>query len=118
MLESLVPAVGPAVNHVRSRWRRLGSARRHGARFAVDGVAADGSDATDDRIRVITALRRLPLVQREAIALPYLADLSLAEIAGRTDVPVGTVKARLSRGREALRGLLGSDYSLEGAHDA
>lgn len=131
--EAFVRALGPAgrnvddpeawlylvaVNHLRSRWRRIGSAQRHRARFAVDAVAADGSDAMDDRIRVTTALRRLPLAQREAIALHYLADLSLAEIARRTDVPVGTVKARLSRGREALRGLLGSDYALEGAHDA
>ena len=54
----------------------------------------------------MAALRRLPAAQREAIALHYLADLPVHEVATATGVPVGTVKARLSRGRAALALLL------------
>lgn len=47
-----------------------------------------------------------PAGQREAIALHYLADLPVNEVAQTLDVAVGTVKARLSRGRTALAALL------------
>ena len=64
----------------------------------------------------MAALRRLPLAQREAIALHYLADLPVAEVASSLGVPVGTVKTRLSRGRAALAVLLsGSPDTSEGA---
>ncbi len=97
-----------AVNQVRSRWRRLVVARRHAAEIADQPV--DGSHAMfDERATLIAALRRLPFGQREALALHYMADLSIAEIAGRLDVPAGTVKARLSRGREALKQMLIAD---------
>ena len=46
----------------------------------------------------MAALRRLPSAQREAIALYYLADLPIHEVATATGVTVGTVKSRLSRG--------------------
>jgi RNA polymerase sigma-70 factor (ECF subfamily) len=60
----------------------------------------------DERMELMTALRRLPLPQREAIALHYLADLPVNEVAECLGVPVGTVKTRLSRGRAALAVLL------------
>lgn len=63
-------------------------------------------DLDDDRLALMAALRKLPTAQREAIALHYLADLPIHEVAIATDSPVGTVKARLSRGRAALAELL------------
>lgn len=36
------------------------------------------------------------------IALHYLADLPVEQIAEELGVPTGTVKSRLSRGRDAL----------------
>jgi len=64
---------------------------------------------------LMAAMRRLPAAQREAIALHYLADLPINEVATATGVPVGTVKARLSRGRAALAVLLAdSPDSREG----
>lgn len=60
----------------------------------------------DERLALVAALRQLPFAQREAIALHYLADLSINQVAEATESPVGTVKARLSRGRAALAVLL------------
>ena len=51
----------------------------------------------DEHLALMAALRRLPLPQREAIALYYLADLPVTEVAACLGVPVGTVKTRLSR---------------------
>jgi DNA-directed RNA polymerase specialized sigma24 family protein len=48
------------------------------------------------------ALRRLSADQRTAIALHYFVGLSVAEVATETAAPIGTVKARLARGRTAL----------------
>ena len=106
-----------AVNVVRSRWRRALVARRVHGRLAADPDLQDvrgADDATDQRLVLLAALRRLPFAQREALALHYLADLPLEDIALRTEAPLGTVKARLARGRAALAAILG-DRVGEGA---
>ncbi|WP_246494130.1 SigE family RNA polymerase sigma factor [Streptomyces zagrosensis] len=91
-----------------SRWRRARSAlnawRRHGA-----PAHAQGPDP--ERVAVIEALKRLPAEQRRAIVLHHLCDLPVEEVAAETGAPVGTVKARLSRGRAALARQL-RDHSL------
>jgi RNA polymerase sigma-70 factor, ECF subfamily len=48
-------------------------------------------------------LDRLPLEQRLTLQLAYHMGHSLEEIAAITDVPVGTVKARMFHAREKLR---------------
>lgn len=48
----------------------------------------------------------LPADHRSAIVLFYYEDMSIREIANTLSVPQGTVKARLSRGRQKLRALL------------
>jgi len=58
---------------------------------------------TPDRVAFIDALRKVPAEQRRALVLYYVCDLSVAQIATETGVPDGTVKARLARGRAALR---------------
>jgi RNA polymerase sigma-70 factor (ECF subfamily) len=52
------------------------------------------------------AIAQLPDDQRAVFVLAELHDLTLAEIASTLDVPVGTVKSRLLRAREELRGRL------------
>src|ERR1017187_10304271 len=47
-------------------------------------------------------LRRLPEVQREAVTLFYLQERSVEEVALLLDLPEGTVKSHLHRGRRAL----------------
>ena len=65
--------------------------------------------AHDDARQVIAALAHLPDPQREAIILRYYQDLSLAEIAETLNIPLGTVKSRLSIGLQKLRELLEND---------
>ena len=62
---------------------------------------------------MIEALRRLPEAQREVVALHYLADLPVVEIADLLGVAEGTVKSRLMRGREALAALLSEEDDHE-----
>ena len=97
-----------AVNVLRGKWRRALVAHRHRGTLAVEPPVA-AADHADDRLMLVAALRGLPAEQRETLALHYLADLPIAAIADRMDVPVGTVKARLSRGRNALAAMLSSD---------
>jgi DNA-directed RNA polymerase specialized sigma24 family protein len=56
---------------------------------------------------LVQALGSLPVRQRQAIVLHYLADLPVAEIAQALAVPSGTVKSLLARGRRALAAKLG-----------
>jgi RNA polymerase sigma-70 factor (ECF subfamily) len=53
-------------------------------------------------------VRRLPSRQAQAIALHYIEDLSVSEVAGILGVAEGTVKALLHQGRERLRRELGA----------
>ncbi len=55
---------------------------------------------------VMDAIRSLPDLQRTALALFYIEELSVAEIAVATDVPPGTVKTRLMHARRKVRALL------------
>jgi RNA polymerase sigma-70 factor, ECF subfamily len=59
-----------------------------------------------DLVALVSALRKIPETQRRAIVLHYLAGLSVEEIAHETGAPIGTVKARLARGRRALAPLV------------
>lgn len=90
-----------AVNVSRTRFRRSLLGRR-----LEQPDAPRHPDVPEDRLALVAALRQLPAPQREAIALHYLADLPVHEVAAATGAPVGTVKARLSRGRASLAALL------------
>jgi RNA polymerase sigma-70 factor (ECF subfamily) len=90
-----------AVNHARNRWRR-----RRTLLWLFRAGATAVSDNSPDRVALVTAMRELPESQRVTLALYYLGDLSINEVAETLRVPTGTVKARLSRGRRALAALL------------
>jgi RNA polymerase sigma-70 factor, ECF subfamily len=53
------------------------------------------------------AIAKLPHTQRSVILLIGLEGMSYGEVAAVLKVPVGTIRSRLSRGREALRQLTG-----------
>jgi RNA polymerase sigma-70 factor (ECF subfamily) len=60
---------------------------------------------------VLRAIGSLPGPQRAALALFYLEELSVAEIAIATDVPPGTVKTRLMHARLKVRAILEGETS-------
>ena len=72
--------------------------------------AADGSDLSSgafddtllDRLTLGEALDRLSPRHREALALVFQHGFSLHEAAQILDVPIGTVKSRISYARKAL----------------
>ena len=99
-----------------SRWR---SARSALAAWRRHGPMTDTPPGVDNPL-IVAALQRLPEDQRRAIVLYHLCDLSVDQVAAETGVPAGTVKARLSRGRAALRRILGEPdprYSILGTDD-
>jgi RNA polymerase sigma-70 factor, ECF subfamily len=55
------------------------------------------------------ALGRLPAEQRAVILLIGLEGMPYGEVATALGIPVGTVRSRLSRGRDALRRLMDGD---------
>lgn len=87
-----------AVNVHRSRWRKLRNGRRAQQRM----LPPRDPEALEEHLELISALRALPEQQRQVIALHYLADLPVHQIADELGVPDGTVKSRLSRARDAL----------------
>ncbi|MBA4329984.1 MAG: RNA polymerase subunit sigma-24 [Polaromonas sp.] len=88
-----------------------GAVRRAAAGTAVDaeGVADEliAEDAgTAQSMDLQRCLLRLPDEQRAVLLLVSLEDLSYAEVASITGVPVGTVMSRLSRARSRLREMM------------
>ena len=67
--------------------------------------SASGEFAAELSI-VMDAIGTLPGPQRAALALFYIDQLSVAEIAIATDVPPGTVKTRLMHARRKVRAIL------------
>jgi RNA polymerase sigma-70 factor, ECF subfamily len=79
---------------------------------------AGAHEDSDRRAAVRRALQALPGRYRDALVLFYFHDMDVERAAASLDVPVGTVKARLSRGRDLMRrklvAMLGSsDVPLE-----
>ena len=65
--------------------------------------------AVEAHQRMITALRHLPLRQREALVLRFYLDLSEAETAAAMGLSAGSVKTHVHRGLAALRTELGEE---------
>jgi RNA polymerase sigma-70 factor, ECF subfamily len=72
---------------------------------ATLGATTDPS-ASRQMLELERALAQLPLEQRQVILLVGLEGMSYHETAGILSIPVGTVRSRLSRGRDGLRKLL------------
>ncbi len=109
-----------AVNHSRNRfrwWKR----RKRDKTVSLDSVfgtgempihetIADNSESPEEsamfrerEIALTNALIALPAIFHEAIVLCDIEGMSYEDIAAALDVNIGTVKSRISRGREELR---------------
>jgi len=72
-------------------------------------VSAEGALPEDEletmelQATIQQEILKLPDKYRTVIVLKYIDELSLKEIGDILDIPIGTVKTRIHRGREALR---------------
>lgn len=65
------------------------------------------ADSQEGRVRLLRlALKELSPERRELLALHYVDELGLAEMAEVLDTPVGTIKSRLHHARRELRGVI------------
>ncbi|HKS99120.1 MAG TPA: SigE family RNA polymerase sigma factor [Rugosimonospora sp.] len=105
-----------AVNLARTRWRRkrLFDLLVRTGRVSRQADSVPGADP--NRVALVNALQQLSRATREAIVLHHIADMSVYEVAEALGVPVGTIKARLSRGRTMLAAML-SEHADDGAPD-
>lgn len=84
-----------------------------------DARAADGGLEAEDRDRAVRELvLTLPPKYRDAIILFYFHDMDVSAAAQSLALPEGTVKARLSRGREILRNKLRRLLAAQGTKEA
>jgi RNA polymerase sigma-70 factor (ECF subfamily) len=99
-------ATNACLDELRRRRRRPepGLADLDHARAGI-GSATDGVDA---RVDIDRALASVAAEFRAPVVLRDLCGLDYAEIAEVLEVPVGTVKSRIARGRAALADLLGN----------
>lgn len=63
--------------------------------------------------RLQAALRQLPLADRSALALVYVQDLALADVARIEGDSLAAIKTRLHRAKQRLRALLGASPHTE-----
>jgi RNA polymerase sigma-70 factor, ECF subfamily len=94
-----------ATNLATSRFRRDRTAHAAAWQLAAGEVPAISANT----VALVAALRMLPERQRVVLVLHYLADLPVGQIAAELRVPVGSVKAWLSRGRSALAAAIKED---------
>jgi RNA polymerase sigma factor (sigma-70 family) len=111
---------GIAANLARHQRRKEGRRSRAYARAAAQSTSAETVEV-DDRIDaasqgpgLIRALSSLAEPDREALLLYAWADLSYEEVGAALDIPVGTVKSRISRARGRLREQLAASGQVEG----
>ena len=95
------------------------SIRRYGrllAKLPAPEQAPDFETAVDERVddersmtMILNQMNSLRVEDREIIALCDWSKLSYAQAAVALNLPIGTVRSRLSRAREHLRALLADD---------
>jgi RNA polymerase sigma-70 factor (sigma-E family) len=98
------------VNRSRSVLRHRVVVDKNAPKPAPDMPSAEqGAIALLERSAVVTALRTLPLRQREALVLRFYGDLSEAQIAATMGISKGAVKSHTARAMTALRSVLERD---------
>jgi RNA polymerase sigma factor (sigma-70 family) len=100
--------LGIATNLLHDRYRRerreLGTFARLSAEQPCPATGArQSAEDSNGEPGLAAALASLDPAQRDALLLYAWEELSYEEIADALDVPVGTVRSRLSRAREHLR---------------
>jgi RNA polymerase sigma-70 factor (ECF subfamily) len=94
-----------AVSSWRKAVNRFAAHRRHGI--------SDVPELGPEHVVLVQAMRKLSADQRRALVLHHVVGLPVEDVAREMGVAVGTVKSRLSRGRQALAGELSDQTGPE-----
>jgi RNA polymerase sigma factor (sigma-70 family) len=100
--------------HRRSELRMLRAVARAGIDPISDGDLGPAEDrviAAGMRRELAAALAGLSTAARDVLLLVAWADLSYEEVAAALEIPVGTVRSRLSRARSHVRETLAAESS-------
>ena len=97
---------GIAYNKHLTAIRSRGRERAREAAYEADKPPPSGS-MTDERLTLETVMVGLPADQRACVALCLAADFSHQEAADALNLPLGTVKSHVTRGRARLLQALG-----------
>lgn len=92
-------ATNAALDELRRRGRRPTPTETLAEPVAA---ASSGPEAAGERIDIDAALARIPEDFRVVVVLRDLCDLDYAQIAEVLEIPPGTVRSRIARGRAAL----------------
>jgi RNA polymerase sigma-70 factor (ECF subfamily) len=101
-------ATNAALDEIRRTRRRAIPADHDTIDAVSDADIHDPIGAVEAQMDVSSALARLPEEFRTAVVLRHVADLEYEEIAVALEIPVGTVRSRLARGRAQLAEILGN----------
>ncbi|MFE2929953.1 SigE family RNA polymerase sigma factor [Streptomyces sp. NPDC059278] len=98
---------------------RLAVSRWRGRRRAADAWQRSGAPPHTEApgpetVALVGALRELPAKQRRTLALHYVCDLTVEQIAAETGLAASTVKTHLARGRATLSHRLQDPRTEEG----
>lgn len=97
-------ATNTCLDELRRRRRRPAPGVHDDDRAAPDDDAGapELGDAVADRLTIDEAIQHLPAEFRAAVVLRDVCALDYAEIASVLDIPPGTVRSRIARGRALL----------------
>ncbi|KPC83247.1 RNA polymerase sigma factor [Streptomyces sp. NRRL S-4] len=93
----------------RTRRARLAEAAARTLAVTPPHRAGAPPETALDRVLLSGELVRLPGPQREVLRMAFYEDLTQAQIAERTGIPLGTVKSHARRGLHQLRDRIGAD---------
>lgn len=112
---------GVAANLVRQHWRSRNRFGRAIARLPIaesdqghDDLVANGLDNRRRLDQLRRAVNQLPASQVEVWSMRVWEEMDYDAIALALDIPVGTVRSRLSRARARLRQLVPDDHAEPG----
>lgn len=107
---------GIAINLISSHMRRSPSRRfRFESDETLEQLTQDGADPLQQLMapqllgRVLEHVESLPHAMRETLVMVFLSEVSYEDTAAALNVPIGTIRSRISRARSLLRARLQAD---------
>ena len=94
-------AKNKVIDQIRLTGRRVSTVG--GTDMAEIGATTEHVSALADRLLVSEAINSLPERSRKVLELAFFDDLTHAQIAERTDLPLGTIKSDIRRGLARMR---------------